>query len=137
MNNSVTTDEKDLAAGRFSSLDPMGLGANIGSGLGIGAQSQLLPGGTNQIELRIPPKAVAPVARPCELVDEQKQELKEALGIQAKFVPTKEVETSVDEDLELDELQEGEADKFWKGKAAVSLPFLIAESAYNMFTGYN
>ena len=71
------------------------------------------------------------------MVDEQKQELKEALGIQAKFVPTKEPATSVDEDLELDELQEGDADKFWKGKSTVSLPFLIAESAYNMFTGYN
>jgi hypothetical protein len=137
MNNSVTTDEKDIAAGRFSSLDPMGLGIHIGSGLGPRAQSQLVPGGGNQIELRIPPKAVVPVARPCELVDEQKQELKEALGIQAKFVPTKEAETSVDEDLELDELQDGDTDKFWKGKATVSLPFLIAESAYNMYTGYN
>lgn len=39
MNNSVTTDEKDIAAGRFSSLDPMGLGMNIGSGLGTRAQS--------------------------------------------------------------------------------------------------
>jgi len=39
MNNSVTTDEKDLAAGRFSSLDPMGLGMNIGSVLGTRAQS--------------------------------------------------------------------------------------------------
>lgn len=96
-----------------------------------------MPGGAHQIELRIPPKAVVPAARPCELVDEQKRELKEALGIQAKFVATKEVEATIDEDLELDELQEGEADKFWKGKAAVSLPFLIAESAYNMFTGYN
>ena len=137
MNNSLTTDERDVAGGRFASSDPMGLGMNIGSGLAPRAQSQLVPGGGNQIELRIPPIAVAPVPRPSELVDEQKQELKEALGIQAKFVPTKEPATSVDEDLELDELQEGDADKFWKGKSTVSLPFLIAESAYNMFTGYN
>jgi hypothetical protein len=128
LNNSLTTEEKDgKDGGRFSNSDPMGL-------LALRTQPQ---SGSNQIELRIPPNDASPIIRRCDLEDDQKRELKAALGVQAKFVPSKEVETAVDEDLEPEELPEGETEKFWRGKATFSLPFLIAESAYMMFIGYN
>jgi hypothetical protein len=83
------------------------------------------------------------IADPRELEDEAKFELLKALGIindkESYAKPKAKEATAIDESIELRDgqtMEQYHQSLFWKRRVLLCLPFLVAESAYNMWIGY-